>query len=154
VPNRNWPWSRVLSPFLYAAVVPMVAFLVVAAIAALEGTVGLRTWYRVGDVDTAIALAFIGTVLFGVATRVLIRFERLDVPGIPDHLRHSVLLYVVGGTSCIALVAFYSEMNGALQYAYLAILFSASVFGICMNAAFLALRARRKHFAGADGARH
>lgn len=70
MPNRIW--LRMVSPFLYAAVVPIVAIVVVAAIAMLERTTGLHTWYRVGDVDAAIVLAVSGIVIFSLATRCLV----------------------------------------------------------------------------------
>lgn len=144
----NRSWLHVVSPILYAAVVPLVAILVIAAIAVLERTVGLHTLHRVGDIDAAIALAFGGATLFSLATHCLAGLEHLDAPGVADHVRHSALLYVLGALTCIALIAFYSELNGALQYAYLTVLFSVSVFGIFVNAANLAMIARRnKHAA-------
>jgi hypothetical protein len=139
--HRNRP--HIAPPFLYAGVAALVAIFVVAALAVLERTVGLRTWQRVGDIDAAIALAVGGTILFSLATRYLVRLERLHHPSVLDHLRHSALLYMSGTIAIGSLAATYSELNGALQYGYVAILFVVSVLGILVNAANLLLTARR-----------
>jgi hypothetical protein len=139
--HQNRP--HIASPLLYAAVAALVAIFVVAVMAVLERTVGLRTWQRVGDIDAAIVLAVGGTILFSVATRYLVRLERLHQPSVRDHFRHSALLYMAGMITIGGLAVTYSELNGALQYGYVAILFVVSVLGILVNATCLLVTARR-----------
>ncbi len=71
----------ILSPVLYALVVPPVFISVIACIAWLERHAGLHTWWRTGDVETAILGALIGGAAFTTATLVLARLESRPASG-------------------------------------------------------------------------
>jgi hypothetical protein len=128
-----------LCPVVYAAAVPPVFALVGAAVVALERSIGLHTWQRVGDIDGAAALAISDTLIFVPVTLMLTRFEALRRPAALDHFRHSYLLYLLAIISGAWLVTHYENLNGALQYAYAVGFFATTTFAIAVNAATLRL---------------
>ena len=135
---------RVLSPFLFVAAVPLVLAFVVTSVTVVEGTIGLHTWRRVGDVDAVIALAWGSATVFAPLTSFLTRREGVQFPRAIDHLRQTGLLYLLGGLSGTWLALRYGNLNGALSYAYVVTLFGVTVSGVMVNAMTLAVnRARR-----------
>ena len=78
-----------LCPVVYAAAVPLVFALVGASVVAVERSIGLHTWHRVGDIDGAVTLAISGTLIFVPVTLMLIRFEGVRQPAAMDHFRHT-----------------------------------------------------------------
>lgn len=134
-------YFRLLYPFLYSAVGGLVFTFSMAGVAMMEKTIGLHTWRRVGDIDAAIFILTFGIIGFGLATKLLSRFEAVSKPGMLDHLRQSALLYLVASSAGVSMLLYYTEGNGALLYGYSTALFSASVVGIVINA-YILLKSR------------
>lgn len=129
---------RFISPFILAAAVSVVFSLVAAIILSIENTIGAHTWSRVGDIDGAIALLIIGMFVFSLATLLSMRLEKVQVPTVGDHFRHSSLLYVIAFVVGYWLISTYDNLNGALQYGYTVAFFASAIFGILINGLTLA----------------
>lgn len=140
--NRLADLIRIVSPILYAATVPVVFAVALAAVISVESTVGLHTWVRVGDIDAGVGL-LVGGVLVFVPATVLLR--RADHPADAiwlRHFRHSAVLYAIALLLAASLIARFEHHNGLL-YGYTAMLFLATCFGIAMNASTHWFMARR-----------
>jgi hypothetical protein len=126
--------SPLLSPVVYALSACALCFATIVAIAALENTIGLHTWKRVGDIDTVLITFIGGAFLFSLVTRYLVKLEKLAKPGVTDHLRHSALLYLAMIASSVGIIVLHKEASGALSFAYVCVVLAVSLLGIVINA--------------------
>lgn len=126
--------KKLTTPVLFAASVPVVFVLVLAAIIFTDTFGYFHTWKRVGDLDALGALLLAGTPIFAAVSLSLLRWEALKHLNLTVHLRQSSILYTAAGLIGVWLVSNLDDSNG-LHYAYATGLFSVMLFGIVVNAA-------------------
>jgi hypothetical protein len=106
-----------------------------------------NTLYANGDLGGGVSVLVIGGLIFVPLTLAVLRLERTPQPGIYDHLRHCVLLYLLGVALFAALAMGYeASMTSAfgLQpwYAAATALFLVSSWAIALNATVLLWKRR------------
>lgn len=128
---------RALTPIIYFLFLFPAMIGTVAIMNFLERNYGLRTVYRVGDIDATIILGTLGVGLFFGANVLIGKIEKLHSGRSFDHVRQSSLFYILFIYMLAILIFRYREMNGALLYAMFALLWAISLLAIVVNAIFL-----------------
>jgi hypothetical protein len=95
---------------------------------------GLHTWYRQGDIDAALGCVVMGTVLFPWATLLIGKLERLQRPGLTDHLRHCAAVYALMIAMASYLIGAYAEHRDGLGYGVAAVACLIGVYAVALNA--------------------
>lgn len=124
---------RMIAMLLLPLAVPAVFVAVVFVVAWRERHVGLHSFWRMGFIDAAVALIVVGGFVFAAATLWLVRTERLVLPRLTDHLRHSALLYLGGAPLLIALVTNYPAQANGLAYGLAGLAFTAVLLAVATN---------------------
>lgn len=151
------PWAKLASPLAYALAFMPILVLNFAALYGVNILVTLvwpewyiKSGYNPGEI-ALIAGAFLTTllvfgVLFGGLGRLLLRWERVSMPGLIDHLRRCALLYgalLLLGSMFFWAVEFPPSSDVGFGYGVALLTFLCIAYSIVLDAALVFLERRR-----------
>lgn len=130
-----------VSPILYAfSMLPVLALIWLVFVPLAERLFGCPAC----DIGAFLGILVIGSLIFGLLSFGLTRLERLRLPGVFDHIRHSFLLYLLLLTLVIIQLVVYGELaTSGLAYAFGLILFLVAGYAVLIDIFIIFIVRRR-----------
>lgn len=130
-------FQKSLIPSLYAGLSLIVLLLSIFLISIIEDTWGLHTLFRVGDIDMVVSILIIGGIIFGLATRTLVAYERGVKSVFTKHIHQSFILYLAVGILGYKYMASAAYTSTGLGTAVYTLAIGVFIVGILSNIAVL-----------------
>ena len=134
-----------ISPFIYLFTAIIVCIASVLSLSWWERNVGLRTLWRVGDIDTVLISTSISSILFLVTNLFIRNFEKSPSFTKNDHFRITFFLYPILLLIIVWLpFALPLPSTDAHGYGLAAVLFIVCLIGVAINALFIWWASKRR----------
>lgn len=130
--------KKTLSPLVYTAFLTPTLIGTIICLNLIEKYFGLSRFTMVGLPEAIFSLTILSLFIFWLANKTINGLEKLHIPTIKDHLRQTLLCYLIGANGFIRL--FSKGYHGGLGEAVFYMTSYASILAIIINAFFLLQR--------------